>query len=131
MIFERHDEDHPSPEYWAKIRDANLGAMDEMYRANTRAREGAREFTLYYARRFESAFEIMNSLEAMRQAKVAQGKEEKEKQVEQLEKAIESMYGGLNAYAAVARDPGDRGVIALLNRSAYRYLQKRLEESEK
>ena len=48
-------------------------AMNEMYRANTRAREGGRAFTLYYARRFEFGFEYMNAVEALRKAAMASG----------------------------------------------------------
>lgn len=127
QVLLRHQGLQSAPEWWAKVRDANTHAMDEMYRANTRAREGGREFTLYYARKFEFGMEVMNALEAARLASAAAGEGNKEKQTEQLEKAVESLYGALNAYAAVARDPSDRGVIALLNQHGYRVYQEQLD----
>jgi hypothetical protein len=129
-VFQRHAASTKAIEWWAKLRAANLEAMNEMYRANTRAREGGREFTLYYARKFEFGFETLNALEGMRQAALAKEAQDEEKQTEHLEKAIESMYGALNAHAAIARDQSDRGVIALMNAYAYRLLQKQLEEAD-
>ena len=42
-----------------------LKAMNEMYRANTRAREGSRSFTLYNAKRREVAFHFFSVIEAL------------------------------------------------------------------
>lgn len=120
-----------APEWWAGLKDAHLKAMDEMYRANTRARDGGRELTLYFARRFEAAYEMMNAIDTIREGNVAAAKGEKEKVGESLEKAIEGTYTSLNAYAAIARDTSDRGTIALVNRAGYRLLQKMLEDAEK
>lgn len=121
----------PLPEWVGKARDLYLNAMNEMYRANTRAREGGRAFTLYFARRFEFAAEYMNCLEAVRKAGVAKKKGDHETQVAELEKAIESLHGGLNAMAAVARSSSDRAIIAVLNEYGYRPLKKELEAAEK
>ena len=40
--LERFGGNETPPEWWGKVRDAYLNAMNEMYRANTRAREGGR-----------------------------------------------------------------------------------------
>lgn len=130
-IFTRYIMGGEAPAWWVALKDAHLKAMDEMYRANTRAREGGGDFTLYFARRFEAAYELMSAVDSMRDSATAAAKGEKEKQVEALEKAIESTYGSLNAHAAIARDAGDRGSIALVNRSGYRLLQKMLADAEK
>ncbi len=120
----------PPPDWWGQIRSDYLDAMNEMYRANTRAREGGRSFTLYFARRFEFAFEYMNCIEAVRKAGIAERKKDSAVQIAELEKAIESLNNGLNAMAAVARSNGDRALIAWFNEYDYRPLKKKLTEAE-
>jgi hypothetical protein len=127
VVMKHYASTDPPPEQWSKAREDYLGAMNEMYRANTRAREGSRSYTLYFARRFEFAFEYMNCLTAVRQAGIAKSKQDTATQVAELEKAVESLSGGLNALAAVARSPSDRGIIAVLNEHGYRPLVKELE----
>ena len=118
------------PETLNEARTNYLNAMNEMYRANTRAREGGRAFTLYYARRFEFGFEFINVLEATWNAGIAKRKGDKETQIAELEKAIDSVTNACNAMAAVARSQSDRGVIAVMNEYGYRPLLKLLEEAD-
>lgn len=122
--------DEPPPSEWNEVRNNYLNAMNEMYRANTRARDGGRAFTLYFARRFEFAFEYMNCIEAIRKAGIAERKKDAATQIAELEKAIESLNNALNAMAAVARSNSDRGLIAVLNENGYRPLKKKLTEAE-
>ncbi|MBA4019337.1 MAG: hypothetical protein C0483_19395 [Pirellula sp.] len=130
MLLMHFDSDEPPPAWWGEARTSYLNAMNEMYRANTRAREGGRTFTLYYARRFEFAFEYMNAIEAIRKAGIAKRKGDKDTQIAELEKAIDSVTNACNAMAAVARSPSDRGVIAVMNEYGYRPLLKLLEEAD-
>jgi hypothetical protein len=131
VILKHYESEQPVPEWWGKARECYLNAMNEMYRANTRAREGGRSYTLYFARRFEFGFEYMNCVEAVRKAGLAKRKGDAETQLAELEKAIESLHGGLNAMAAVARSNSDRGLIAALNEFGYRPLKRELEAVEK
>lgn len=72
----------------------------------------------------------MNCIDATRKAAIAGDKKDRTEQRAQLEKAIESINGACAALAAVARDPSDRGMIAMLNEFGYRPLQKELEKVE-
>lgn len=130
VVMKHYASADPPPEWWGKARDNYLNAMNEMYRANTRAREGGRSYTLYFARRFEFAFEYLNAIEALRKAAIAKSKGDADTQIAELEKAVESMNGGLNAMAAVARSQSDRGIIAVLNEYGYRPLVKELEAAQ-
>lgn len=124
---------YDGPEFPDTLKEARtnyLNAMNEMYRANTRAREGGRAFTLYYARRFEFGFEFINALESTWNAGIAKRKGDKDTQIAELEKAIDSVTNACNAMAAVARSPSDRGVIAVMNEYGYRPLLKLLEEAD-
>ena len=118
------------PKWWDQVRNDYLNAMNEMYRANTRAREGGRQLTLYWARRCEFGYEYMNFAEAVRNANIAEKNKDSTKQIAELEKAIESLNNALNAMAAVARSNSDRGLIAVLNEYGYRPLKKKLAEAE-
>lgn len=131
VVMKHYSSSELPPEWWGKARENYLNAMNEMYRANTRAREGGRSYTLYFARRFEFAFEYMNCLAAVRKAGIAKSKGDAETQIAELEKAVESMNGALNAMAAVARSQSDRGIIAILNEYGYRPLVKELEAADK
>jgi len=130
VILKHYTSDEQPPAWWGQARECYLSAMNEMYRANTRAREGSRSYTLYLARRCEFGFEYLNCVEAVRKAGLAKRKSDKETQLAELQKALESMHGALNALAAVARSPSDRGVIAALNEYGYRPLMKELEAAE-
>lgn len=115
------------PAWWAEARSGYLEAMNEMYRANTRTREGSRSLTLYLARRAEFGYEWLNCLEAIRKAGVARAKNEPDEQIAQLETAIDAATSALNAMGAVARSSSDRGLIAQLNACVYRPLVQELE----
>lgn len=133
MVMAQYASHETPPEWWGKVRDAYLNGMNEMYRANTRARDGeaGRAYTLYCARRFEFGFEYMNCIESVRKAGIAKAKPDRETQLAELEKAVESMDAALNALAAVARSSSDRGIIAVLNEYGYRPLKRELEAVEK
>lgn len=115
-------------EEWLSKSEALLhSASDELYRVNTRARDGNREFSLYLARRYEFAAGYLGALATVRKAGIAKAKGDQETQLAELEKAAESLHTALNALAAVARSNSDRGVIAVLNEYGYRPLKKELE----
>lgn len=129
-IITRHlESSEPPPAWWAQAKDLYTQAMNEMYRANTRARDGARPFTLYHAKRFEFAVHFLTSIEAARKAGNAGA--DKDARAAALEAAIEAMVNALSAYADVARDPGDRGAIAVLNEHGYRPLVKALDAASR
>lgn len=125
IITRQLESSEPPPAWWAQAKDLYTSAMNEMYRANTRARDGARPFTLYHAKRFEFAVHFLTSIEAARKAGNAKG--DKDAQSAALEAAIEAMTNALNALGDVARDPSDRGAIAVLNEYGYRPLVKALD----
>jgi hypothetical protein len=122
----KHYTKEPLPGWWKQVRELYARAMDETYRANTRARGGARPILLYHAKRLEFAFHYLTSIEAVRQAGAAQAAGDTAKQREHLETAVEAMYNALFAQSEVARDSSDRGLIAVLNAYGYRPLKKEL-----
>ena len=75
----------------------------------------------------QTAETALNCVEAVRKAGIAKAKGDRETQLAELEKAVESLHTALNALAAVARSNSDRGVIAVLNEYGYRPLKKELE----
>jgi hypothetical protein len=125
-MFLRHLESKESPPPWiTEVKTLYTGAMNEMYRANTRARGGARPFILYHAKRLEFALHYFTALESLYKAHAPAARGES------LEAAVEAIYNALNAYADVARDNSDRGAIALLNEHGYRALLKVIEAGSK
>jgi len=127
VVMKHYAATEPAPAWWGEVKTLYAKAMDEMYRGNTRARQGTRPFTLYYAKRLEFAVHYLTSIDAVRTAGVAKSKGNKNEQIAQLEKATEAMYSALNAYGEVARDQSDRGVIAVLNEYGYRRLVAELD----
>jgi outer membrane protein assembly factor BamB len=104
------------PEWLTQVKTHYLNAMNEMYRANTRAREGSRSLTLYHAKKLEFTFHFISCIENLYKA------HDSTTRAESLIAAVESIYNALNSYADAARDSGDRGAIALLNEHGYRVL---------
>jgi len=116
MILRHLHSKEPLPAWLSEVKALYTTAMNEMYRANTRAREGSRRLTLYHAKRLEFTFHFIASIEALYSAHDPALRDES------LIAAVESLYNALNSYADAARDPSDRGAIALLNEHAYRPL---------
>ena len=115
----------PVPEWWGQVKERYLQAMDEMYRVNTRSRDGNRDFSLYFARRFEFAAEYMNCIEAVRKAGIAKAKGDRETQSGRAGKGGRiAAHRRSTALSAVARSNSDRGIIAVLNEYGYRPLKE-------
>ena len=131
MLLRHEASGEAPPVWWTQAKDLYVAAMNEMYRANTRARGGARPFILYHAKRMEFAMDYFIALEAVRKAGNAKAQNNAAARAEALEAAVEAIYNGLNAFADVARDQSDRGVIALLNAYGYHPLLKKLDEAGK
>lgn len=131
MIARQSEAREAQSTWMSEVKALYTQAMNEMYRANTRARDGARPFILYHAKRFEFALHLVTSLEAVRKAGQLRAQGQQDAAAKALEPAIEAMYNALNALADVARDPSDRGTIAALNEHGYRPLLKLLELYEK
>lgn len=129
MLMENFESTDPAPAWWAQAKQLYATGVNEMYRANTRARGGARPFILYHAKYFTFALHYMTAIEATRAAGIARGEKDEQGWVENLELAVESMHSALDIYSDVARDNSDRGVIAVLNKYAYRPLIEALNEA--
>ncbi len=128
MFMEHYTSSKPVPEWWGKASELYGTAVNEMYRGNTRARGGARPFILYHAKYFFFALHYMTAIDATRKAGIARDAKDVDAQIENLEAAVEAMHNALAIYAEVARDNSDRGVIAVLNKYAYRPLTEALNE---
>lgn len=118
MLTRHLDSKDALPAWITEVKTLYTNAMSEMYRANTRARDGARAFTLHHAKRLEFAMQYFTALEALYKA------HDKAARDESLEAALESIYNGLNALGDSARDASDRGAIALMNENGCRVLAK-------
>lgn len=123
-----YESSEPVPEWWTKVKDHYTKSMGEFYRANTRARDGARPLILRYAKRATFALHYVTAAEAARKASIAKAAGDDNTRIENLELAIEAMHNALAIYAEVATEPGDAGAIALLNQHAYTPLLEALEE---
>jgi hypothetical protein len=127
VVMKHYAAGSPPPEWWKQVTNLYAGAMDEMYRGQDRSHVHGRPFIRYFAKRLEFAVEYMSSITALRLAGEAKVKSDTDVQLDQLEKAVESMYNALNALSEVARDNCDRGVIAVLNNYGYFPLKQEYE----
>lgn len=128
LFMEHYRSAEPAPAWWAEAKGLYAKGMNEMYRANTRARDGARPWILYHAKRYTFALHYLTAVESARAAGIARAAKDDAAWEEQLALAIESMHNALGIYSEVAADPSDRGAIALLNEYAYRPLLEALDE---
>ena len=123
MLLRHLNAKGPAPAWLTEVKTLYTTAMNEMFRANTRAREGSRSLTLYHAKRLEFTFHFLTAIESLYKA------HEPGLRAESLVAAQESLYNALNSYADAARDSGDRGAIALLNEHGLRVLVKAAQAS--
>ena len=130
VVMRHYVSTEPVPEWWGEAKNGFAMAMNEMYRANTRARGGARAYSLYLAKKFEFALHYFTCLESLRAAGIARSKNDKNAQLEGLDQAVEAMHNAMSAIADVDRNHADRGVIALFNEYGFRPLISELEKAE-
>ncbi len=121
----RHLASKSAPSEWiTKVKNHYAEAVSEMYRGNTRSRDGARPFILYHAKRMEFALHYLTAIEALLTASYAASQNKADASAEATDAAVEGIYNALSAQADAARDPSDLAAIALLNQLAYRPLLK-------
>ncbi|MCZ2341917.1 MAG: hypothetical protein LC104_08995 [Bacteroidales bacterium] len=120
------------PAWWKQASQLYTEGMNEMYRGiRGTFHNPARPTLLYYAKQCECAVHYFAALEAIRLAGVARAHGQNPEAVLQLGKATESVYNALTAYGDVARDPSDRGAIAVLAAMVYRPLKAEVKALRK
>lgn len=127
MLIKRHYIAEPIPDWWQEATDAYTQYMIELYRAQGAVDGDAKPVLFYYAKRGEFVLEYLGAIKAVREAALAKKAGDTEMALEHLELALESTYNCINTLSDVARNQGDRGLIAVLNAFAYRPLVAELE----
>lgn len=127
MLIKRHYIAEPIPAWWQEATDAYTQYMIELYRAQGAVDGGTKPVLFYYAKRGEFVLEYLGAVKAVREAALAKKAGDNEMALEHLELALESTYNCINTLSDVARNQGDRGLIAVLNAYAYRPLVAELE----
>ena len=131
----KHAVAKPIPEWWQTATDEYTKDLVELYRSYDAITGRSRPLFYYYAKRSEFMLSYMSAVKAVRESAIAKKAGDIDKQIEQLETALEAMYNGLDTLGDIARDQSDRGLIAVLNAYAYQPLleeyEKVLDESEK
>ena len=127
-LLMKHYNAEPVPKWWEEASEAYTQYMIELYRVNGAIEGKPKAITFYYAKRGEYVLEYLAAVKAVREAAIARKAGDTEAALEHLETALESTYNCINTLADVAEDQSDRGVIAVLNKFAYRPL---LAEYEK
>ena len=124
----------PAPDWWEQQNKLYTEAMIELYRAASNRHPRADRRMFYWAKRSEYVLEYLGAVKAVRAAGIARKKGQNEEVMAQLEVAIESLYNAMDTLSDVVEDQSDRGLIATLNRHAWRPLtieyEKLLEEPE-
>jgi hypothetical protein len=127
-LLMKHYKAEPIPKWWEEANEAYTQYMIELYRVNGAIEGKPKAITFYYAKRGEYVLEYLAAVKAVREAAIAKKAGDTEAALEHLEAALESTYNCINTLSDVAQDQSDRGVIAVLNKFAYRPL---LAEYEK
>lgn len=117
----------PIPEWWQEATEAYTQYMIELYRAQGAVDGSAKPALFYYAKRGKCVLEYLGAVKAVREAALAKKSDDTEMAIEHLEVALESTCNCINTLSDVARNQGDRGLIAVLNADAYRPLVAELE----
>lgn len=124
----KHYRAEPIPAWWAEMTEQYTQAMIELYRSHDATHPRGRKTLFYYAKRSEYVLEYLGCVKSLREAAIAKHEGDIDTAIEKIEAAIESLYNAMDTLSDVARDPSDRGLIAVLAAHAYRPL---LAEYEK
>lgn len=124
----KHYRAEPVPAWWDEMTEHYTQAMIELYRSHDATHPRGRKTLFYYAKRSEYVLEYLGCVKALRESAIAGKAGDSDAALEKLEAAIESLYNAMDTLSDVARDPSDRGLIAVLAAHAYRPL---LAEYEK
>ena len=90
-----YESSDPVPDWIAKAKELYGKAVGEFYRANTRARDGARPLILRHAKRSTFALHYVSAADAARKAGIARAAKDEDARIENLELAIEAMHNAL------------------------------------
>lgn len=132
FVSQRMQSQDAPPAWWKQASQLYAEGMNEMYRGiRGTFHNPARPTLLYYAKQCECAVHYFAALEAIRLAGVARAHGQNPEAILQLGKATESVYNALTAYGDVARDPSDRGAIAVLAAMVYRPLKAEVKALRK
>jgi hypothetical protein len=118
----KHYRANPAPEWWEKLNQSYTQAMVELYRSHDAAHPRSRQLLFYWAKRSEYVLEYLSCVQSLREAAIAKKSGDKDSAIEHLETAMEQLYNAIDTLSDIARDPSDRGLIAVLNAYAYRPL---------
>jgi murein L,D-transpeptidase YafK len=118
----KHYRANPAPEWWEKLKQSYTQAMIELYRSHDAAHPRSRQLLFYWAKRSEYVLEYLSCVQSLRKAAIAKKSGDKDSAMEHLEMAMEQLYNAIDTLSDIARDPSDRGLIAVLNTYAYRPL---------
>ena len=102
-----------------------LALMDEAYRLS---RPAGRAYLEYFVERLRFADRYLDAAEAYGATSVAEKAGDTEEARRQIELAYQAIREALEAYAAVAKDHGDLGAVALMNEYCYRPIRDKRNE---
>jgi hypothetical protein len=118
----------PMPADLVEDRSSYQRALEAARRALARATPAGRSYVDYWVGRLEFAVGYIDTVEEVRRAASAEAAKKPEETLPYAATALADARRALEAYARVARDPSDRGAIAVMNEYVYRPLKAKVAE---
>jgi hypothetical protein len=118
----------PFPPELAADRRGYQQALEAARRALAKSRPAGKRYVEYWVGRLEFGIGYLDTIEAVRQAASAEAGKKPAEARQHAERALAAARRALEAYARVARDPSDRGSIAVMAEFVFRPLQKKVAQ---
>lgn len=118
----------PMPAELIEDRAGYQRALDAARRAQAKSSPAGRSYVDYWVGRLEFGVGYLDTIEAVREAALAEEENRLSEALQHAEQALSSARTALEAYARVARDQSDRGAIATMAEYVYRPLKAKTEE---
>ena len=128
VMMKHYYQDGLAPEWWAETLSRYGEAYNEVGRALHGSTLGGRPQMTYTLKRVVFGLLYFRTLQALRLAGDARQKGEAEQELEQVETALDLMYGSLRAMAEQTRSHSDLGAIAVLNAYGYHPILRKVNE---
>ena len=116
------------PEHLVEDRDGYRRALKAALRAREKATESGKRYVDYWVGRLNFGIGMLDSVEAVRLAALAEEKKELAQARKHAESALKSARGAIESFANVAWNQSDRGSIAVLAEYMVRPLKAKARE---
>ena len=111
------------PAYLDQVKNGYQEALDAAERALPKSTPAGREYVKYWIGRLRFSVGYVETVEDVIRASAAWSAKNQPQAIDDINQGLKTLRAAVDAYAQVARNPTDRGAIAMVDEDAYHSLE--------